>query len=164
VETSNWIALGAVAIAGASFAVTWLERRDRKNAVGEEREIRKEELRLLRAQVESDLASREHERRAELSATTGRVDGGNPRFDVHYFEVTNAGPAAAHDLIFQAVDEEGDVHTGAPLNVLLADQSKEIVREVPIGPSRAGGLKLRAMWHDGTGRYERDLVLIKRRG
>ena len=98
-DGSDWIALGAAVIAGIALVVSILERSDRKKAIAQEADDREAGLTLLRQQVEGETADRERQRRADLTATAGRVSGGENggRIDRHYFTVTNLGPAIARE-------------------------------------------------------------------
>jgi hypothetical protein len=164
-ETSDWIALGALGLAVASFIVSWRERSGRHEAVKQERDDRRDELRLLRQQVEAELLDRQAQKRAELTATTAGIEGGmnGGRVDRHHFQVMNLGPAVARELRFAAIGDAGTV-ASATVNVLLAERGEDVGLDIPMDPSRAGGLRLHAWWRDDSGEREADLVEVKRHG
>jgi hypothetical protein len=162
VDTSDWIALGALAVAAGSFYNSWRERADRRKSIAEERDHRQEELRLLREQVEAEQHVRDLGRRAKLIARRGPINGGS-QFDRYTFWLTNGGRATARDIRLVALTEatRHEVSREAQLEVLVVDETTSVELEVPQQPARAGGIVLHARWHDEAGEHVEDLAPLK---
>ena len=130
----------AIFIAGASFVYT--VRTSRR-----EETHRRDEIGLLRRQVEGEEAARDAESQARLDAFALASNGGE-RMDSYTFRVTNAGPAIAQDITAMAVDENGDAVASAEWPHLRPGQEFPVILEVPRDRSRQRGLSFEVTWRD----------------
>jgi hypothetical protein len=151
-ETSDWIALGALALAAAS----WLSNR---RAISREQRDREQNIALLRRQVAVEGS-------ADLVAENlGGVNhsSGDPTVGL-VFTVRNVGRATARDI---SVDVqrfgEHDLSTGWVLGEASVDaaldhgERQRVQLHFPVEEARRGDLFVTAYWEDENGRHEKHI-------
>lgn len=150
--TTAWVAIGISLVA---ILLGWFERRDRKRAVSAEQRDRREELDLLRREIEATEASHRIQATANVTARQGPRSGGE-RVDGYQFRVLNAGPAIARHVRLWAVNELDERVTQiidvAP--ALAVTQEMAAILEIDRVLSRAGNLRLVLAWEDSAGLHE----------
>lgn len=128
-------------------------------AIRREQADRREELDLLRHQVEGDAEDRRAQRRAEVAAVRGGISWGDP-FTEHEFHLVNAGPANARAVRYWAARQGHRVIAESGFPVLLPGESHTIRLQVP-RQMQQGPLALVVAWEDGEGEHEDELAEIR---
>ena len=154
-STSDWIATAAVVVSVAGVVFTGFERRDRKRAVEAEQADRREELDLLRREIEITETSHRQQATANVTARQGPSSGGEQR-DGYQFRVLNAGPAIARRVQIWAANQLGDrvsqIIDVAPVMPVTHDTAT--ILEIDRVLSRAGNLRVVLAWDDSAGHHE----------
>lgn len=141
--TTTWLPI-AISVLSVFVAVLLPrhERGEHRNDIEVEHSNRREEIALLRRQVEqqSEQAKRQEERyededKASLTVSQGSKSGG-VSMDAYAFTVTNAGPAVARHVRVELRDASGSAIGSErlrPTGVLTVGTTGEIVVNIPRG-------------------------------
>jgi hypothetical protein len=156
-STSALVGIVGGAIGVASFAFTvvawWIERRDRRRELQDERAARKEQLELERKRLEADLTDREARRHAEITSSQG---GFHPEGETRVYDFTlkNLGPSWAKHVTAWLITKDGERVSDRPIGMPLEPgESRDI--SVPVRRKELWEepveVRLQVMWQDISG-------------
>lgn len=159
------VAIGALFVAGLAY-------RHSVNAAKSEAADRREELDLIREQIEDERRRHEEqialeherrrdERRAELVAVQGSISGGADA-DLHTIHLTNGGRSTARDIYLVVVGEVGESLVNHRTRDLPPDTTTDTRIAIPRHVGRGQrDLVLRASWRDGAGEHDEALTNLR---
>jgi hypothetical protein len=147
------VSVVAAVIAAGSLAISFWQGRTAARAVENEERDRKEQLALLRDQLEAEQKARRALGQARISVTRGGVSGAERWWEIELL-LSNVGRAPARRVMVWMVDAEGGqycqaVSAGPPLH------PGGDPRSVTVQVGRGTPLLYPMMsWHDDDGEHE----------
>jgi hypothetical protein len=106
----NWellIAGAGLALGAVNVIAWWIERRDRKAEVAEERRVRSEQLEMERERFRVEQEDRERSQRAEITAEQAGYERSSGEGTYH-FRIKNLGPSWAKHIAVDLRDDDGN--------------------------------------------------------
>jgi len=108
----------------------WIERRDRKAEVAEERRVRSEQLEMERERFRVEQEDREKSRRAEITSEQAGYERSSGE-GMYHFMLKNLGPSWAKHIAIKLRDEDGNKVAGAIVGYLERGQETRASITVP---------------------------------